>query len=276
MGSRMAANLMKSGHQVVVWNRSVAATKPLVEAGARLATSPRDAAIDAEFVVAMLRDDQASREVWLDPVSGAFAGMSSNAVAIDSSTLSVDAVKNLASAAIAKNHKFIEAPVSGSRPQAEAGQLVYLVGGDESAYEQAEPILKAMGASSHYTGGIGTAALTKLSVNALLGIQAVAMAEILAMLDRAGADRSRILEVIAATPMCSPFAKRTAESMIAGNFNPQFPIELIEKDFGYLLEAVGDASLAPIMTTAQKVFYQAGEAGMAGMNFNSVIKLFEK
>src|SRR5919109_4498430 len=129
MGSRMAANLVKAGYGVRVWNRTADAATPLVEAGARQAPSPREAAAGAAFVIAMLRDDEASRKVWLDPENGAFRALDPQAVAIESSTLTLDWIRNLGQAAAEQGLSLLEAPVAGSRPQAEAGQLIYLCGG---------------------------------------------------------------------------------------------------------------------------------------------------
>jgi 3-hydroxyisobutyrate dehydrogenase-like beta-hydroxyacid dehydrogenase len=128
MGSRMAANLLKAGHAVTVWNRSPA--KTLVTAGAQLAASPKAAAQGADFVIAMVRDDDASRDLWLSPETGAFAGLSQGAVAIESSTLTANWARTLGEEAKQRGLTFLEAPVAGSRPQAEAAQLVYFVGGD--------------------------------------------------------------------------------------------------------------------------------------------------
>ena len=133
MGSRMAANLLKAGHAVTVWNRSPAAAEALVASGARKASSPMAAAESADFVFAMVCDDDASQNVWLDSTNGALAGMHPGAVAIESSTLTPEWIRELSEHFRAKGISLLDAPVSGSRPQAEAAQLVYLIGGDAKA-----------------------------------------------------------------------------------------------------------------------------------------------
>lgn len=132
MGSRMAARLIAAGHQVTVWNRTRRATQPLVDLGATLAASPRDASQGAEFVIAMLRDDEVSRFVWLDPECGALAGMSPGTVAIESSTLTSGWIQMLDAQMQHQRVSLLEAPVSGSRLQADTGQLTYLIGGTHS------------------------------------------------------------------------------------------------------------------------------------------------
>jgi 3-hydroxyisobutyrate dehydrogenase len=174
MGSRMATNLMRAGHAVAVWNRDPEKAVQLVASGAKHASSPRAAAAGADAVIAMVRDNAASRAVWLDPSTGALAGMARGAMAM-SSTLTVNWVGEPGAAAAKLGIAFLDAPVAGSRPQAEAGQLIYFVGGEASAFARAEPLLKAMGAVVHHAGAVGSGAGVKLMVNALFGIQLAAM-----------------------------------------------------------------------------------------------------
>jgi len=276
MGSRMAANLLKAGHHLTVWNRTPEAAKALVEAGARLAATPREAATGAAFVVAMVRDDEASRQVWLDPQTGAFAGMGPGALAIESSTLSLDWVRELGQAAGARGTPFLEAPVSGTLPQAEAAQLIYLTGGEEASFRMAEPILKGMGPVVHHIGPVGAGALAKLCTNTLLGVQATVIAELLGTLKRAGADAARILEVVASTSVWSPIASRHASAMQASNFAPMFPVELLEKDLRYTLAAAGSPEAAPTIAASRKVFRDAMDQGLGALNHTAVVKLFEE
>jgi 3-hydroxyisobutyrate dehydrogenase len=273
MGSRMAARLLQAGHKVTVWNRSPDAADALAAAGAGKAATPREAVKDADFVIAMVRDDAASRQVWLAPENGALAGMRRGAIAIESSTLSRDWIAELDKAAQALRVPLLEAPVSGSRPQADAGQLIYFVGGDEESAKLAEPLLSAMGSAIHYVGSLGTGAMTKLATNALLGIQVTAMAELIGILKRSGVDAGRVLQAMAGTVVCSPFAKRAADGMLAADFAPQFPVELVAKDFGYVLAAAGSAESAPTIAAAHRVFAMAQERGLGAEHLTSVVKL---
>jgi 3-hydroxyisobutyrate dehydrogenase len=118
MGARMASHLIAAGHELIVWNRNAAKATALVQKGARSASSPRQAAQGAEIVFAMLRDDAASRHVWLDKEDGALTAMTSQAMAIECSTLGLDWVRELARHCQAREIAFLDAPVSGSRPQA--------------------------------------------------------------------------------------------------------------------------------------------------------------
>lgn len=275
MGSRMAANLLKHGHAVTVWNRSPGPATALVTAGAKWATSPRAAAEGADFVIAMVRDDDASRYVWLSPETGAFAGLGSTATAIESSTLTAHWIRTLGDEAAQRGLTFLEAPVAGSRPQAEAARLVYFVGGDEAAARRAEPVLKAMGSTINHVGPLGSGALVKLTTNALMGVQVTALAEIIGLLKSAGADPVASLKAMASTPAWSPAANHLTGTMLAGQFAPQFPVELIEKDLGYVLRELGSPAEAPTIAAARAVFQRAIGRGLGGDNMTAVARLFE-
>jgi 3-hydroxyisobutyrate dehydrogenase len=235
MGTRMTANLIKAGHALTVWNRTPEAAVNLVTAGAHRAGTPKAAATRADFVLAMLRDDEASRAVWLDPEDGALAGMRPEALAIESSTLTPAWIKELGAAFGVRNRLLLEAPVSGTRPHAEAGQLLFFAGGTEAALDCARPVLEAMGSDIRHTGPLGTGALAKLTTNALLGVQVAALAELIGMLRAADTEPGRILAAVSGASAWSPVADYLASTMLTGDFAPMFPIDLIEKDFGYII-----------------------------------------
>jgi 3-hydroxyisobutyrate dehydrogenase len=275
MGSRMAANLVKAGHRVTVWNRSPQACDPLVTLGAKAAASPRAAVYGAEYVIAMVRDDEASRQVWLDPERGALAGMRQDAVVIESSTITPGWSQMLSAEASKRGIEYLEAPVAGTLPQAEAAQLIYLVGGDPALLKRVEPVLKTMGSAVHYTGAVGTAALTKLAVNTLLALQVAGLAELIPLLKRAGADAKQLLDVVAQTPVWSPVAARTAQSMLAGAFQPMFPVDMMAKDMAYALAIAGDPRKAPLIAATRQAFADGIEHGLGDRNMTAIVQLRE-
>jgi 3-hydroxyisobutyrate dehydrogenase-like beta-hydroxyacid dehydrogenase len=275
MGSRMAASLLKAGYQVTVWNRSAAKAQPLQALGARAASTPREAALGADVVISMLRDDEASRSAWLDQTTGALVSMATGSIAIESSTLTPKWVSELAQAAQGRGVEFLDAPVAGSRPQAEAGQLIFLVGGRANTLLRAESLLKSMGGAVHHAGGVGSGATVKLMVNALFGIQVAAMAELLGWAKRSGLDAGKALEIIASTPVASPAVKIAGQAMLAGHFAPMFPLELVEKDFGYALAAGGDSqSDLPVVQSTHAVMKNAMARGYAQDNLTVLVKLY--
>jgi 3-hydroxyisobutyrate dehydrogenase len=274
MGARMAANLLKADHALTVWNRNPKAAAPLVRLGAKQASTPRQAAAGADFVFAMLRDDEASRDVWLSPHHGALEGLKEGAVAIESSTLTPGWIRELGSAVADRGGNLLEAPVAGSRPQAEAAQLVYFIGGHSEILEQVRPLLMAMGSTISHVGPLGSGALVKLSTNALLGVQVTVLAELIGLLKRSGVDASSAMKAIGGTAAWSPAANNLSGSMLAGNFSPQFPIELIEKDFGYAVDAAGSPEAAPTIAAARSVFQMAIAKGFGSENMTGVAQLF--
>lgn len=274
MGSRMAHRLLQAGHALTVWNRSPAACAPLVAAGAQAATTPRAAVADADLVFAMVRDDGAAHRVWLDTADGAAAGLAPQALAIECSTLSLAGVRTLATALAAQGHRLLEAPVSGSLPAVEAGQLVFLPAGDAADLARATPVLAALGQVAPLLGPVGQGALAKLLVNSLLGVQVGLLAEWIGVLRHQGADAGRLLQATAATPAWSPVAARLAPALLAGDLRPQFPVELIEKDFGYALQLRGEAD-QPLVAAARALFGRAVHEGLGALNMTAVLQLFD-
>lgn len=276
MGSRMAENLITAGYPVTVWNRTPAAARPLVAMGARQASTPREAATGADIVITMVRDNDASREVWLNASSGAMAGLAPGAIAIESSTLTAGWIRQLAGEMARHGHRFLEAPVSGSRPQAQGATLVWFVGGKEHDQQAVAPVLSKMGSAIYYTGDHGSAALTKLATNTLMGVQVAALAEIIGLLTREGADVARVLAAVSGTSSWSPLAGGASASMLSQGFAPQFPAALIEKDFGYFLEGENQAQPAPVLKAARSVFRQAMDNGIGEDNMTGVVRLFTR
>lgn len=272
MGSRMANRLIDAGHDVTVWNRSPAATAPF-KGRATIVATPREAAKGADIVLSMVRDDEAARTVWLDAADGALAAMAPDTVAIESSTVTPDWAAAFHAAAAANGVDALDAPVAGSLPQAEAGQLIFLVGGEAATLEKVREALGAMSGAVHHVGAAGAGVRIKLAINALLGIQVAAGAELVGALDKAGLPPAKAAEVIGAVPVASPALKAYLAAMVAGNFTPLFPVDMIAKDLGYALAMAGNAPL-PVVDAALGVYRRGGEAGLGGENMNAVVKLY--
>lgn len=274
MGSRMVARLLQAGHQVSVWNRSTATAERVAGTGAKHAFSPCEAAEGADFVISMVRDDDASYHVWCDSTQGAFGAMKPGAVAIESSTLSLNAIDRLHAAALAANVSLLDAPVSGSRPAAEAGQLVFLVGGSAEVLEHAKPILMAMGSSVEHVGAAGYGALAKLVTNTLLGVHVTALAELIGLLHRRGVKPHSVLKAVSTTPIWAPVDHYLSGSMLSGDFTAQFPIELIAKDFGYAVNAAGGSAHMPVASVSLEVFQHACSKALGAANMTAVAQLY--
>ena len=276
MGSRMAANLLKAGHGVTVCDLAPDAVKKLTDSGARTAADAREAAEGNDFVLAMVRDDEISCKVWLDATSGALAGMKRGAIAIECSTITPAWARELGDAISKTGIAMLDAPVSGSTPQAQNAQLIFLVGGDAKTLQHAEPLLKAMGSSVQHAGPVGAGALAKLITNTLMGVQLATLAEMIGMLRRQGVDPKEVLGAVGATPLWSPHLSGDTESMLSGNFESRFPIRLLVKDLNYtVMTAGGDASV-PTVSAVRDVFQKAMNEQLGDLNMTAVVKLFEK
>ena len=276
MGRRMGHRLLAAGHELVVFNRSAGPAEALAAAGAAVAATPRDAAAGAEVVWSMVFDDTASRDVWMTPGSGALAGLSATAIAVESSTLSPGQVGELAAAVSRTGAEFVDAPVAGSRPQAEAGQLIFLAGGSVAAVDRLRPLLLTMGGAVHRAGGVASGAWLKLAVNAMFATQVVAVAEQLSMLRRAGLDMKSTLEILRQMPTTSPAAAGAAALMLAGDYSPQAPVELIAKDLAYAMASGRQSgSDLPLTAAVLQRFDAAAAAGWGAENLVAVSKLYD-
>jgi 3-hydroxyisobutyrate dehydrogenase len=275
MGARMAAALLDAGFSLTVWNRDASKADALVAHGATLAPTPREAAANADMVFAMVRDDEASRTVWLDEASGALAGMRAGSIAIECSTLTPAWVRTLGEHAVRHNVALLDAPVSGSRPQAEAKQLIFMVGGEAAALARAEPALKAMGAAVHHAGAIGAGATVKLFVNAMIGVQFAALAELIGAMKQTDVDAKVALDIFGATHVASPVAKNAGAAMLAQSYAPLFSIELVEKDFGYIERLRAPAEhMLPLVHATRMAQQRAMHAGLGEMNLTALVKLY--
>ena len=272
MGSGMAARLLTAGHQVVVWNRRKERAEPLVAKGARLAASPRQAADGAGAVVAMVADDQASRTVWLG-ADGALAGAAPGTILIESSTLSPAWCEELASAAASKGCVLLDAPVTGSKTQAASGELRFLVGGSADALERARPILSAMGKEILHLGPTGAGARMKLINNFVCGIQAAALAEAVALIERVGLDCATALSVLATGAPGSPLVNAVAPRMAKADYTVNFGMALMHKDLTYSIDEAARAGV-PLRTaeTARELYATAIAQGWGEKDFSAIVE----
>ncbi len=275
MGSRMAVKLIEAGHHVTVWNRTPDKFAPVVDRGAKPAKTARQAVDGADFAFSMVRDDAASSELWLDDAEGVVGALAPETVGIECSTISVGHAGKLAEAFNRGGRTLIEAPLAGSRPQAEVGQLIFFAGGSESALSAAEPVLRAMGSEVFHVGAHGAGATVKLMVNAFLGAQIALMGELISFARKSGVDSATALRAFGATSVCSPAVKATSPAMLADSFPPSFPIDLVAKDFGLLSQS---ASLCecdvPISQATGAVYRHGLKAGLGADNITGIVQLY--
>jgi 3-hydroxyisobutyrate dehydrogenase len=271
MGAGMAANWLAKGFGLTVWNRTRARTQALADKGARVATTPREAAEGADCVFAMVADDAASRAVWLGD-DGALAGAKTGAVVVESSTLTPDWVRELAGRARAKGCAFLDAPVGGSRQAAASGELRLFVGGDAATLDKARPALIAIGSKIDLLGPAGAGATWKLINNQLVAAQVAALGEALDVARKAGFRPVQISSLILNGAASSPIVKMKLPSMLSGDYDePDFALSLMLKDARYaaaLAQSLG--APADLVSSAVKAFARAEAKGLGAKDIAAV------
>src|ERR1700683_1869716 len=207
MGAGMAGRVLTAGFPLAAYNRDPEKTAPFAKAGAYVARTPRDAGARADIIITMLTDDNASRAVWLDKAAGALAAAAPGTWLIESSTASVPWIHELAAAAKQHQCELLDAPVTGSKPQAAAGELLFLVGGSTEALAAVRPVLAAMSRDVLHLGPTGSCAPLKLINNSPCGVQAASIAEAMALVTASGLDREKSLAMLAAGAPGRPLLK---------------------------------------------------------------------
>jgi 3-hydroxyisobutyrate dehydrogenase len=276
MGTGMANRLLGAGFPLAVYNRNAEKTKPLANAGARAAATPREAAKGASIIISMLADDHAARTVWLGE-DGALAGAKKGTVLVECSTITPEWIKELGEAAAKKGCALLDAPVTGTKPHAAAGELTFLVGGDEAALKKAQPALAVMSKAVVHIGPSGSGALIKLLNNFLCAVQAVSFAEALALIENSGLDRAKALELLTNGTPGSPLVKTMATRMTVRDYTPNFAMKLMAKDLVYAGKA-GWKHGVDLATAARalEVFQNAIAASHGEKDFSAVVEYLRK
>jgi 3-hydroxyisobutyrate dehydrogenase len=272
MGTGMAANLLKANFSLSVYNRTPAKAQTLIDAGARFASTPAEAAKDASVIISMLADDAASRAVWLGE-NGALGAAKKGAILVESSTVSPAWIAEFAQLADQREIDLLDAPVTGSRMQAEAGQLSFLVGGKDTALATATPVLTAMSKEIVHLGPVGSGAKMKLINNFLCGVQVASLAEGLAWIERSGLDRDKALSILKAGAPGSPLLGAISARMVSQDYTVNFLLKLMTKD---LLYAQNEAKQSNVdlktAEVARSLFETAIARGFGDQDMASVIE----
>ncbi len=272
MGRPMAGRLVDAGHDVTVWNRTRERTEPLARAGAAVAGSPAEAAQGAEFVVTMLTDGAAVEDV-LFREDGAVAGMSPGTLMVEMSTISPAGVRRVRER-LPDEVELMDAPVMGSTPRAEAGELTIVAGGSEEAFQRARELLEAMG-QPRLVGELGTGAALKLVMNSTLGPMLVAIGEGLALGRALGLEERTVLDAMEAGYL-APLVKLKRRMIETGEFPAQFRLSLAAKDFGLAEDAAREAGVELRgLELSRRVLDQATAAGLGDQDYAALIAFLD-
>ena len=276
MGSGMAGRLLEAGYALTIYNRTAEKARTLVERGAKLAGTPAEAAADAEVILSMLADDQVCRQVWLGK-DGALSGAPSGSVLVECSTVTPEWIEELDSAAGERNLDLIDAPVTGSKPQAAAGQLLFLAGGSADVLTKIRPVLECMSRGIVHLGPIGSGARLKLINNFVCGVQAASLAEALGLIEHSGLNTSQALQVLIEGAPASPIFKTLSARMMAREYEPNFAVKLMAKDIRYAVEQAKQHSQSLVTgAAALSVFEKAIAAGDGEKDMSSIVEQFRE
>ena len=275
MGSHMAHRLLDASYQLTVYDHTREKAQEVGQRGAQVALTPKDLAASCQVVMACVTDDEAQHDVMFGP-EGALAGTHAGSVIIDLSTVSPDASRRLYQAASKQGVSMIDAAVSGSVPQVDQGSLVIFVGGEQETYERCKPILDVLGHNSFYMGASGMGTTMKLVVNTLLGLGMQALAEAIALGEKAGVEKGLLLDVLGQTAVLTPGQKSKLENVRREQYPTNFALSLMYKDFSLVLSRAYDVSVSMPATAAAQQMYTAAMAKEMDADFSIMIQFMEE
>lgn len=272
MGRPMAANLVKAGHEVIVWNRTPGKD---VE-GARAATSAAEAAQGAEVVWVCVSDTGAVESVLFGP-GGVEQSLAEGMIVVDSSTISPSATQKFAERVQARGAQYVDAPVTGSKSGAESGTLIFIVGGEEATIERLKPLFAAMGKQFFRMGETGKGQAAKLAMNLQIALIYEGFAEALTLATKLGVSPDTLLPLIQASMVRSGVVEYKAPFITRRDFSPNFPLRLMHKDIRLALEAAKEVRVKlPGLETVEEVYDMATEDGHQDLDYAATLTLLEK
>jgi 3-hydroxyisobutyrate dehydrogenase/2-hydroxy-3-oxopropionate reductase len=272
MGRPMAANLVKAGHQVSIWNRTTG--KDLE--GARTASTPSDAARGAEIVWMCLADTKAVENVLFGP-SGAEEALTEGMIIADSSTISPSATLRFAERVQRRGVHYVDAPMTGSKIAAESGSLIFMAGGDEPVLATLAPLFQAMGKQVFHMGDTSKGQATKLAMNLQIALIYEGFAEALTLATKLGVDINRLMPLVQASMVRSGVVDYKAPFIMKRDFSPNFPLRLMLKDIHLTLEAAKEARVRlPGLEAVEEVYDLAAEEGHQDLDYAATLTLLEK
>jgi len=272
MGRPMAANLVKAGHEVSVWNRSA---RQHIE-GATTAVSPADAARDAD-IVWMSVADTAAVERLIFSSDGVEQSLREGMLIVDSSTISPSATVRFARRVAERGVQWIDAPVTGSKIGAENGQLTFIVGGPAETVEALDPLFKAMGKNVIRVGDVGKGQAAKIAMNLQIALIYEGFAEGLTLATKLGVEPSKMIELVQATMIRSGVTDYKAPFVLRRDYSPNFPLRLMHKDIRIMLESAKEVRVKlPALETVEEIYDLATEEGYADLDYAATLALLEK
>ena len=275
MGSRMANNLLKNGVDITVFNRSKNPVEVLLKKGAKTAATANEAVADADIVFSMLSNPEAVESIFLSK-GGVLSAMKKDAIWVDCSTVNPSFSLKSKSLAAQSGIQFIDAPVAGTLPHAQNAELVFFVGSEKALLEKVEPYLDFMGKKVLHIGETGKGASFKMIVNIMLAQSMIVFSEAVLLGEKMGIAKEFLLNVVPNLVVSAPFTKVKSEMIQEGNYEVQFPLELMHKDLH--LAAVTAYELNQplyLANMAKELYANANNSGMGRLDFAAIHKYLE-
>ena len=275
MGTGMARNLLRAGFAVRVWNRTASRMQPLVDEGAAAANSPADAARESEVTIVCVSDTPDVEAVILGD-DGVIHGASPDSLVIDTSTISPDATRSIASALAARGIRMLDAPISGGSEGAARGTLSIMIGGAAEDVERAMPLFEAMGKTITHVGDQGAGQMAKLVNQVLVVGNTLAMCEALLLAQAGGIDLQKVIAAVSPGAGGSWMFINRAPQIIARDWRPGFTIDLQQKDVRLVLQAADQLGV-PLPSTSQifQMYRTLQSRGLGAEGNHALIKAFE-
>jgi 3-hydroxyisobutyrate dehydrogenase-like beta-hydroxyacid dehydrogenase len=276
MGSGMAANLVKAGYKLTVWNRNAEKCEPFARKGVGVADTPADAVRDAELVMYCLSNDEAVEEVVFG-AKGILSGIKEGQIAVDMSTVLPATSLREQEAYTKRGVDFLDAPVFGSKQESADAKLWIMAAGSKAMFEKVKPVLEHLGQTVHYLGKNGNAAAMKLVGNLIVALELEALSEGLVLAQKAGLDLNTVMEVVKVADFRSPLLVSIGQNILKRNFSPSFALKLMLKDADLIEKFSNDLqSPIPAMRVVEKNLAAAVALGFGNENASSLIKALEK
>jgi 3-hydroxyisobutyrate dehydrogenase-like beta-hydroxyacid dehydrogenase len=276
MGAPMAANLLRKGYAVTVYNRTPGKADELIRLGADEAATPAEAVRTANAVITMISNDAAIEAVYYGE-QGVLAGLKPGTIVIDSSTISPSLARRIAGDVAARFGDFLDAPVTGSKPAAESGSLVFMVGGSRQVCADNRDLLLAMGRDVIYMGESGNGATAKLAHNTIVGINLAGLVEGMSIAAKAGIDANSFLHLVQSGGAASKQAELKGNKIIGHDFSVQFSLSLMLKDLRLSSVLSDGLQVSTPMLEASKSLFQIGEAqGYGEEDLSALAQVYEQ
>ena len=269
MGSRMARNLQKAGCDLIIHNRTKEKATTLLENGARWATSYKEVVSQSDIVITML----STPEVVQSTIASVLPDMKNNALWINSSTINPSFAEEMSTLSRKHNIRYLDAPVAGTKGPAEAGELLFLVGGDVQDLHEAKVLLDCMGKKTIHLGDAGKGSAMKMLINQLLGQQMAAFAEALTMGKAMGLEEELLLNVLTATPVVAPVMQAIRPKLEQENYEANFPLKWLHKDLHLSNVSAYEAGIStPSLNTTKELYAKAKQQGLGDLDFTAIYK----